>query len=403
MTYIYHARIPGRNLGEAVLIWIWTLTFYLKKFFFAWDVTPGYDLPKPINLGQGPYLAAVGILVFLVWFFWRKKNDRWLNFAVIYYLASIFFLLRYDDKMDFHIVADRFMYLPSLGFCIFGALVLSRLYARSWRWGKSAPYLLISITGALGILLILKTNSQIRLWKDDIAIWDSAVTCHPDKFYVYDNRGHALAQRGEFVRALADFNRAIDLNPKDYFAYNNRGNLYDALNQPFLAWQDYNQAIKINPGAPMAYFNRGMLQERLGHKTEAIKDYSLAAERNPREVRAYEKRGTLYFSQGEYAKALPDLDKAIALDTRNAAALNNRAIIYFQRGELTKALNDLTRVIHLEPQNPQNYFHRGLLYYRDSQWQEALHDFAHVLALNPNHAEARRFNEAAKKRLAGKN
>ena len=38
--------------------------------------------------------------------------------AALYYLFSIFFLFRYDNAVDKNIVADRFMYLPSLGICI---------------------------------------------------------------------------------------------------------------------------------------------------------------------------------------------------------------------------------------------------------------------------------------------
>jgi tetratricopeptide (TPR) repeat protein len=48
----------------------------------------------------------------------------------------------------------------------------------------------------------------------------------------YNNRGIAYGEKGEYDRAIADYNRAIQLDPKLAFAYNNRGNAYNHKIRP---------------------------------------------------------------------------------------------------------------------------------------------------------------------------
>jgi tetratricopeptide (TPR) repeat protein len=43
----------------------------------------------------------------------------------------------------------------------------------------------------------------------------------------FSNRGHAYNKKGEYDRAIADFNEAIRLNPKFAVAFSNRGSAYN--------------------------------------------------------------------------------------------------------------------------------------------------------------------------------
>jgi tetratricopeptide (TPR) repeat protein len=59
--------------------------------------------------------------------------------------------------------------------------------------------------------------------------------------------GNAWRNKGDFDRAIADYNQALTINPQDAEAYNNRGNAWRNKGDFDRAIADYTQALRINP------------------------------------------------------------------------------------------------------------------------------------------------------------
>ena len=74
--------------------------------------------------------------------------------------------------------------------------------------------------------------------------------------WAFVNRGMAYSAKGEYDRAITDYNQAINLNPKSAKAFNNRANAYYHKGEYARAVPDYDRAIKINPGFTIAKKNR---------------------------------------------------------------------------------------------------------------------------------------------------
>ena len=70
--------------------------------------------------------------------------------------------------------------------------------------------------------------------------------------------------------------RRSRINPKFAAAYNNRGVAYDHKGDYDRAIQDYEQAIKLMPGFAQAYFNRGNAYLGKSQYAQAIDDYNQA-------------------------------------------------------------------------------------------------------------------------------
>jgi len=124
-TFALIKRPPNSNGIEAALIWIYTFSFYWIKFFFSWTFVPQYHMPKPITILNGPYLISICVLVMIMTAIIRWRRNRLWIFAVAFYFGSIFFLLRFDEGHFRHIIADRYMYLPSVGICLFLGYIIS--------------------------------------------------------------------------------------------------------------------------------------------------------------------------------------------------------------------------------------------------------------------------------------
>ncbi len=372
-TYSLYARVPGNGSMEGELTWIWTFAFYVIKFLAPFNVVPLYEAPHPVTLANGAYLfSAVVLLVFVILLFCLRKN-RFFVFAMLFFFCSIFFLLRFDAQ-DTNIVADRFMYLPSLGFCLlFGKMV--ELIIQKKKILLFAPVIVVS-------MLAVKTFKQCDVWQNSITLWSDVVKHYPDNAYALANRADAFMDKGQFDLALADTNRAVSINPKEFMAYNNRGRAYTKLGSPDLAEADFTKAISLNPTFFLAYLNRGYLYEISKKYDLAIEDFNKALAMSPQNFLVLNNRGAVYGMKGEYDKALADFNEALTVNPQFVNGLVSRGAHYAIGNKYALALAALNRAIALDPQNPAAYYNRYQLYRKLGNEALATQDAKKVQELN---------------------
>jgi tetratricopeptide (TPR) repeat protein len=97
----------------------------------------------------------------------------------------------------------------------------------------------------------------------------------------FNNRGLAYAERGDYDRAIADYNEAIRLHPRIAIAFSNRGNIY-ARSDYDHAISDYNEAIRLNPRNAIFFSNRGEAYNNKGEYDHAVADFNEAIRRDPK-------------------------------------------------------------------------------------------------------------------------
>ena len=103
---------------------------------------------------------------------------------------------------------------------------------------------------------------------------DKAIRINPRNAAAYLNRGIAWYAKGNWDKALDDYNQVIRLDPRSHAAYNNRGNIALEKKELDAAIADFNRAIELNPKASQAYLNRGLGQKMKGNETEAEQDFA---------------------------------------------------------------------------------------------------------------------------------
>lgn len=72
-------------------------------------------------------------------------------------------------------------------------------------------------------------------------------------------KGIAYFKKGQYDRAISDFNKALEIEPKSARVYINRGAGYMGKGQYEEAISDFNKAIEINPRYAIAYYGRGLI------------------------------------------------------------------------------------------------------------------------------------------------
>jgi len=187
-----------------------------------------------------------------------------------------------------------------------------------------------------------------------ISDYNQALQIDSNYASVYNNRGLTYHMKGDFGQAISDYNQALQINPNYTEAYSNRGEAYHMKGDLNQAIFNFNQALQINPNYVEAYNNRGLTYSDKGDLSQAIYDYNQALQINPNLVEAYHNRGTAYLAKGDLNSAISDYNQALQINPNFAQAYHNRAIVYFLKGDYTRAWEDVRKAQALSFQiNPE--------------------------------------------------
>lgn len=137
----------------------------------------------------------------------------------------------------------------------------------------------------------------------------------------FTNRAIAYKKKGQWDKAIADYDEAIRLAPDLVFAFNNRGNAYYFKGQLDRAIENYDMAIRLQPDLAEAYANRGNVYRKKGQLNRAIENYDKAIRLAPENSQTYADRGLAYEKKEQPTQALMDFKKAHALGYRHSLLL----------------------------------------------------------------------------------
>jgi tetratricopeptide (TPR) repeat protein len=358
VTYQVSLHEPIRNKGEGIFIWIWSFVFYPAKFFTVGDYSPLYQIPPNASLNNPIFAAAVVIFGSIGYAIWRFRRERLWVFAAGFYVLSTFFLLRFD-RGDIAPVADRYMYLPSAGICLWLAYLVERAYNYHRHFVariiKAGAYIFV-------IYLSVLTFNQCWVWNNSVALWSKVAQTDPTIADGQANLCAAFYSVGQYKSGLVACERALQLNSYNVTAFHNRGIIYTALKQYDEAKRDFDQAISLNPNFRDNYLDRGILFLKMQDYMKAEQDFSSAVNLDKKSYMGYSKRGLARANLNEPQKALADFNQALNLNPQHAETYLNRAVFYAIHQQYELALADFDEVLKLEPKNASAASQRALAY-----------------------------------------
>ena len=365
-------------LFTRLIVGAFALVSYLWKMVLPLNLNPFYPYPPDVSLSSLKYLmpvllvmaitAAAGLVA--------RRQRIWLavwGYYVITLLPVLGIIQIGNQSM-----ADRYVYLPSLGPFLIAAIAFSWLYEKARELKKRR--LAISLTGVSALAAFVSisylTIAQIEVWKDEFTLWNHVIAQEPGKtFFAYNNRGIAYSNRGNYDKAVEDYNTAIAMKPDYFRVYNNRGVVFSRTGLYEKAIEDFSRAIGLHPNFDDAYNNRGIAYEKTGQFEKAMEDFQKAIVLNPFSEKAYINRGVTYQKAGMLDEAIKDFNAAIYVNPNSHTAYNNRGICFYKKGLLNRAIEDYTRAIAINPYFKEAYYNRGLSFNRMGFSDRALQDF----------------------------
>jgi tetratricopeptide (TPR) repeat protein len=359
-----------------------SIVFYVWKIIWPLNLVPYYPYPEKQPLLSFQNLAAAVLVIGTTAACWimAEKNKLWPS-AWWYFLVTLLPVIGII-QVGGQAMADRYLYLPGLApFLIVG---LAAAWCAAKLPGAGRKGVTIAASGLVVVLLSFLTVRQIGIWKNSVTLWNYIVQQEPMAPRAYNNRGRAYENGGQFLRAIADYDKAIDLDPSFYDAYVNRGVAFAEIRRIDRAIRDFEAAIAVAPSEPDAYYRRGSAFEELGQPDKAMKDYDRAIDLNASYYLSYVNRGVLFGKAGLFDKAIEDFNRAIGINPSFADAYTGRGTAYALGGRYALALEDFNKAIELNDRFPLAYYNRGRLYLKTGQREAAVSDFEKACEMGSN-------------------
>ncbi len=336
------AKDPITKVSTAVLI----LGLYIKILIFPHPLVFDYSFNQIPLIGPGApgfILAAIFYVAILGFAIWKFKSKDFFSFSILFYLIT----LSVSSNLFITIgssMGERFLYAPSLGFCMAVALLIMKL-ATSEN-SHDLKKALIGNKLVLPILLVLllgysvKTMSRNPVWKDNLTLYSHDVALSPNS-----TRTHYYL--GNYLVKPESWKGKSELEKKEVLR---RG------------ISELKRSIEIYPGFSDAFTQLGVAYYKLNNLDSAMIYYKQALVLNPNFATIHNNIGTVYFARQQYNEALQAFVKATQLDPRYAEAFANAGSAYGMLKQYDNALSFLFNAIKWDPNYAQAYFFIGLTY-----------------------------------------
>ena len=280
---------------------------YIKLLFYphalCWDYSfnqiPLVSFSDPAAILSLLIYASLG--TFSLWVLFKptafKSADssmlKLFSFCILFYLFSlsvtsnIFILINAT-------MAERFLFTPSLAFCILAAFFILRIskYERSAE-KKGNKIIFISLTGIILILYSFKTHARNKDWKNNFSLFAKGVETCPNSWRTNVDYAWESSLAGD-AEKNPEKKKEFMLNAVKY--YQKGLTIYDT--QIDAIWYSY-----------------GVANSSVGNMDEAVKAYQRAIAINAKHIDACNNLATIYFSRSDLSNSIKYFLMAYKIDS----------------------------------------------------------------------------------------
>jgi tetratricopeptide (TPR) repeat protein len=263
------------SFNEKMATIFFTLGKYLQLLVVPHPLTHDY-YPRHIEIMSFgelssllSLLAYIGLLIYGI-FLTIKKHI--VGYGILFYLLSLSIVSNLIFPIGTN-MSERFLFMPSVGFCLAAAWLLTKL-------SRTATYAVATIF-VLGFSY--KTTTRNMVWKDNFTLFttdilvskNSAKLCNAvggDLIRVYSEVKDPALKKQKITEAITYLKRAIEIHPIYKNAYLLMGNGYYYLGEYALSVAAYQDALKIDPQYKDALNNLPISLRDLGRQYGEVKN-----------------------------------------------------------------------------------------------------------------------------------
>jgi len=217
----HFSPIAGASLLQRLQTVPFILFSYLRLIFYPMNLSISHhEIVKSLDLMfWGSLTTVLIILAIIIFYLWKSKNKLGLFFFLWLAVSMAFVLNIFPLDMTY---AERWLYLPMIGFLGLLAGILIEIKERLKRLEKIFPFLLLCFL----LLLSARTILREKDWRNGLTLFSHDVIYSQNSFDLENNLGVELFRVGKINEAKTHFEKSINLQPDWWFPYNNLGAVY---------------------------------------------------------------------------------------------------------------------------------------------------------------------------------
>jgi tetratricopeptide (TPR) repeat protein len=294
------------RINNAVISYV----LYLKKFFIPNDLAVFYPHPlTTIPLWQTAISIFLLILISCTAIRLSKKYPFFLMGWL--WFTGILFPVTGISQAGLQAMADRFIYIPSIGLIIIVT------------WGMAAVIKRLKIKGKIVI-----SSASLILFVFSATAW---------------------MQTGYWENSIFLFKHTIGVTENNYTAHTCLANAYFDRGINTLAKEHYVKALTINPNYAKAYYNLGLLLSKEGQIDAAIKHFELSLIIRPEIGKTHSALAIELLKKKLLDDAIFHFKEAVLLDPKHIDTQNNLGFAYLLKGEYSEAIRLFQTILKNDP------------------------------------------------------
>jgi tetratricopeptide (TPR) repeat protein len=351
------------------------------NYYYVFDPVTSLTIP---SLAGFALLAGIVAAVFAL-----RQAQPLLSFALAWFLITLAPVLNIPNVGE-NVFTERYLYIPSLGFCLLGAWSWLRLRERA-----ADPNLRRVADVALAVLFLFYAVQTIRRnpdWKDDLTLFTKTAEQSPNSATTLANLGYIHYVHGHLDRSIELYDRALELAPQRAITHNNLGNSLSDKGQLQQAIEHLTKATELDKSYFSAWLNLGLVYAKEKEWSRAVECYDKGIAIKPDFPEALTARGLAFWALGQQQEAMASYRKALQFRPEYIEAHINLASALSETGAPDEAIEQLLGVLRLQPAGPHAsvvHYNLGVNYERKKQWKAARDAYERALTLNPAFREAR--------------
>ncbi len=325
-------------------------------------------------------IAAAGLMAVA-----GSRNRNAYLFSVAWVFVPMLPVLNLGILYPNALVADRYLYLSSFGFCLLSGELAAAFARANPLWIRPVGVAAGLAAAVYGLAL---WHVQ-HYWHDEIALFERCIERFPQSGFCHNRLGMALQAVGDLKGAEQELATALRLDPSDHAAEYDLGMVHARQGQYSQAARETAHALNYLPNAPVsAWVELGELYDAANDAAGSQTAFAQAEKMPGGAFEVALARARISLSRKDGAGAQRQLESLLAAAPDEPRALLMLGSAMAVQHRYDEALNAYQHALRIVPDNTTLRFLTALTLHNLGREREALEQCQLVLRAAPSNPNA---------------